>query len=626
MDQQSILALEKNNLLKNADIKKLNLGDRIGKIKTINGGEVLYREGESANSVYMVLNGEINLLKKNKSGESHSVVFSDDDFFGAKELFTNIDRCTTTVSLTDSYLIELTKDEIEFLVEQDEHIALNVQKGNKDFHYDEELIDVIHDKYIGNFDDYETEESVLGEFITESEISDIMNSIENQEKAIFDNFQEFDDDLNNFEYLNSQEIIDNYNKNHYTYFEKENNNIHEKNMNEETVQKEKSYMSAEQFEMILKALQLVNSNVKKDDALSNIVDVAINLTNADRGTLYLVDGDEIWSKVLAGEESKEIRLKVGTGIAGWVAESGEILNIKDVTQDERFDASFDKASGYTTKNMLVYPIKNKNDETVGVLQLINSLKGDFTELEESFLNAISLNVAVALENTSLVEKLLTTERDMSIGKMGNFLTHDLKKPILTCLRYAEHLTKKELTFEAKQVANLLVEQLKQVSNQLVSASGFTEGTTLLRRQQISINDLLQEFAINVHGLIKTNNCKIEHELNDDVTINVDKKEMYQCYQNIIKNACEALPEGGNIFISTIKQDDNIEIYFVDKGVGIEGSDLKFVFDPLWTKNKKNSSGLGLSISKKIVEDHEGTISIKSEKDSGTTVIISLPIH
>ena len=397
-------------------------------------------------------------------------------------------------------------------------------------------------------------------------------------------------------------------------------------MNEETIQSEKYYMSSEQFEMIIKALQLVNSNVKRDDALSNIVDVAVNLTNADRGTLYLVDGDEIWSKVLVGGELEEIRLKVGVGVAGWVAESGEILNIKDVTQDERFDESFDKASGYKTKNMLVYPIKNKNDETVGVLQLINSLKGEFTEQEESFLNAISLNVAVALENTSLVEKLLTTERDISIGKMGNFLTHDLKNPILTCLRYAEHLTKKELSFEVKQVVNLLVDQLKQVSNQLASASGFTEGTTQLRRQQVNLNDLLQEFAINVHSIIKANNCKIEHELNDDVTVNVDKKEMYQCYQNIIKNASEALPEGGNIFISTIRKDDNIEIYFVDKGMGIESSDLKFVFDPLWTKNKKNSSGLGLSISKKIVEDHEGTISINSEKDSGTTVIISLPIH
>jgi len=109
-------------------------------------------------------------------------------------------------------------------------------------------------------------------------------------------------------------------------------------------------------------------------------------------------------------------------------------------------------------------------------------------------------------------------------------------------------------------------------------------------------------------------------------VNVDKKEFYQCYYNIIKNSCEALPEGGNILISTVKQNDFVEIYFIDRGIGIEKSDLKQVFNPLWTKNKKNNSGLGLSISKKIVEDHKGRISIKSEKDSGTTVIISLPIH
>jgi K+-sensing histidine kinase KdpD len=397
-------------------------------------------------------------------------------------------------------------------------------------------------------------------------------------------------------------------------------------MNLDTVQTENTYMSADQFEMIVKALQLVNSNVKKDDALRNIVDVAVNLTNADRGTLYLVENDEIWSKVLIGDEIEEIRLKVGEGIAGWVAENGEILNIDDVTIDERFDGSFDKATGYVTKNMLVYPIKNKINETVGVLQLLNSLKGGFTKQEEAFLNAISLNVAVALENTALVEQLLTTERDMSIGKMGNFLSNDLRKPILTCLRYAEHLTKKDLSFDVKQVVTLLVEQLKQVSNQVISASDFTEGTTLLRRQPICLSDTLQEFNINIHSLIKTHNCKIEHELNDDVIVNVDKKEFYQCYYNIIKNSCEALPEGGNILISTVKQNDFVEIYFIDRGIGIEKSDLKQVFNPLWTKNKKNNSGLGLSISKKIVEDHKGRISIKSEKDSGTTVIISLPIH
>lgn len=387
-------------------------------------------------------------------------------------------------------------------------------------------------------------------------------------------------------------------------------------------------MISEQFELIIKSLQLVNANVKQDDVLKNVVDVAVTLTNADRGTLYLVDKttNEIWSKILVGGEVEEIRLKIGDGIAGWVAETGETLNIMNAKEDERFESSFDRITGYNTKDMLVYPIKNKTDEIIAVVQLLNSLKGGFSEQDEKFLNIISLNLAIALENSSLVQQLLDSERNLSIGRMGNFLTHDLKKPILTCKRYAEHLKKKELSFDVKQVVNLLDEQLDQVSSQLTSASGFTEGTTLLRRQSLKLNDTLHDFSFRVQGLAKSFNCKIEHELGDDVKVNVDKKEFYQCYYNIIKNACEALPEGGVILITSKTKDDNVELIFNDRGVGIDASDLKFVFDPLFTKNKKNNSGLGLSISQKIVEDHNGEINITSEKENGTNVIISLPIH
>ena len=399
-------------------------------------------------------------------------------------------------------------------------------------------------------------------------------------------------------------------------------------MVEEQNQKEVNYMSSEQFEMIIKSLQLVNANVKQDDVLTNIVDVVVNLTNADRGTLFLVDKTDntIWSKVLIGGNEEEIRLKIGDGLAGWVAEHGSTVNIPDVSSDERFDSSVDAVTGYTTRNMLVFPIKNKTEETVGVLQLLNSLKGEFSEQEEMFLNAISLNVALALENASLVEQLITTERSTSLGKMGNFLAYDLKRPILTCKRYAEHLLKKELPFDAKQVVKLLTEQLDQVSSQLTAASDFTEGTTLLRKQPIGLNDTLRDFSSRITMLVKSHNSKIEHELSDDVQINVDKKEFYQCYYNIIKNSCEALSDGGTILISSSIGNGNVLINFNDKGTGISQTDIGFVFDPLWTKNKQKNSGLGLAISKKIVEDHGGEISINCNEEEGTTVTISLPIH
>ncbi|PID63080.1 MAG: hypothetical protein CR986_00430 [Ignavibacteriae bacterium] len=390
----------------------------------------------------------------------------------------------------------------------------------------------------------------------------------------------------------------------------------------------KNFPTTEQFEMIIKSLQLLNANVKKEEVLKNIVDVAISITNADRGTLYLVNKEkyELWSKILFGENIKEINLKIGEGIAGWVAEKGEIINLIDVKSDERFDPSFDESTGYETKNMLVYPIKNKNEETVGVLQLLNSFNGRFSQNDEKLLDAISLNISLALDNAALVEKLISVERDNSIGKMGNFINYDIKKPLLTCKRYVEHLLKKEHLFEVKQIIKLLNEQLEQISSQLSSTTYFTEGTTLLRREPVSLNDTLYDFSLRINNLLKEYRCNVENNLKKDVIINIDKNEFYQCYYNIIKNACEAYKENGTILISTKIEGDNILIDFNDKGIGIEESDIEHVFEPLWSKNKNQGSGLGLAISKKIVEDHNGKINITSDKETGTTVTILLPIE
>lgn len=390
----------------------------------------------------------------------------------------------------------------------------------------------------------------------------------------------------------------------------------------------KTFPTTEQFEMIIKSLQLLNANVKQEEVLKNIVDVAMSLTNADRGTLYLVDEEksELWSKVLFGDNIKEIRLKIGEGIAGWVAQKGEIINLSDVKSDKRFDSSFDEATGYETKNMLVYPIKNKKEETTGVIQLLNNLNGSFTNKDEKLLDAISLNISIALENANLVKKLILLEKEQSIGKMGNFINYDIKKPILTCKRYVEHLLKKEHQFEVKQIIKLLNEQLEQIHSQLSATTYFTEGTTLLRKEPLSVNDTLQNFSIKINNLLKDKRCSIENDFGKDAIINVDKNEFYQCYYNIIKNACEAYEEQGVILVSTGVEENEIMISFNDKGVGIEQEDLLNIFEPLWSKNKKKSSGLGLSISKKIVEDHSGKINIESNKESGTTVRIALPIE
>jgi signal transduction histidine kinase len=624
MDQQAISAIKKSKLLNQVNASKLNFEKINGKLHSVKGGDILYKEGEKANSIYLLVNGEINLLNGKEKGKTSSIIYHDNDFFGADELFKNVERYTTTISLLDSYLIELTKDEVEFLIQQDKTIEKNLKQLSTEIKQKNLAeIDDIQD----SLDDFEMDYDTYDDTIWDHDIDEIISSIEQQEEAILNNITEFEDnELEDFELeATLKEEVDEIS---IKEFVEQENKLQQEEIPSEKSDEEEFFMSSKQFELIIKSLQLLNSNVRTDDVLKNIVDVAVNLTNADRGTLYVVDKEknEIWSKVLIADEINEIRLKMGEGIAGWVAQNGGTLNIEDVKEDERFEDKIDEITGYETKNMLCYPVKNKSDEIVAVLQLLNSNKGKFSFEEEKYLDAISLNISAVLENSSLVERLLEAERSMSLDKMGNFLAHDIKKPILTSKRYAEHLRKKELPFETKQIVDMLAEQLNYVADKVSTTAEYTEGTIILRRQNVSLNDTLHKYAAEANTLLTSNNCKIEYNFDKDVNVFIDIKELYQAYYHVVKNSCEALEDGGNIYISTKIIDNKILISFDDKGIGIEQEDLKKVFEPFWTKDKTKNSGLGLSIAKKIIEDHEGTIEIKSDKNNGTIVIIKLPIH
>jgi len=127
--------------------------------------------------------------------------------------------------------------------------------------------------------------------------------------------------------------------------------------------------------------------------------------------MYLVDEPrgELWSKVVKGKELVEIRLPIGTGIAGYVAQSGETVNLKDAWKDERFFSGFDLRSGFQTKTMLCTPMRNRKGKTIGVLQVINKKRGAFDREDELFLEAFSDHAALAVENAFLHKALLEKE-------------------------------------------------------------------------------------------------------------------------------------------------------------------------------------------------------------------------
>jgi sigma-B regulation protein RsbU (phosphoserine phosphatase) len=162
----------------------------------------------------------------------------------------------------------------------------------------------------------------------------------------------------------------------------------------------------------MEATKALASTLDLDELLGRILEVAKTQADAERGTLFLVDEktEEIWSLIAHGLEKREIRLPLGTGIAGYVARSGEILNIPDAYADPRFNRDVDAQTGYRTRNILCLPIRNKKGKIIAALQLLNKRRGGFAPEDVDFLLTLSEHMALALENAQLHRALLEKER------------------------------------------------------------------------------------------------------------------------------------------------------------------------------------------------------------------------
>src|SRR6202795_4866529 len=172
---------------------------------------------------------------------------------------------------------------------------------------------------------------------------------------------------------------------------------------------------------IVEATKRLNSTLDLAELLNIILQLTTRHTGAERGTVFLVDHErnEIWSLVGIGLDQQEIRLPVTRGIAGWVAQHGEAVNIADAYADPRFESEGDLRLGFRTRSLLCMPILNKDREIIGVLQLLNKKTGAFTQADETMLRAISDHVALALENAQLHRELLhkqRMERDLALAR------------------------------------------------------------------------------------------------------------------------------------------------------------------------------------------------------------------
>lgn len=142
-----------------------------------------------------------------------------------------------------------------------------------------------------------------------------------------------------------------------------------------------------------------------DELLTVVMSRVTKAMRADRSTLFIVDQESrvIWSKVAQGTEP--FTVPMGRGISGHVAQTGETLNIPDAYQDERFNPEVDRRTGYKTNSILCMPVKDREGVVIAVIQAINKLDGVFSPQDEDFLRALSAQIQLAIENSTLYQDL-----------------------------------------------------------------------------------------------------------------------------------------------------------------------------------------------------------------------------
>lgn len=253
------------------------------------------------------------------------------------------------------------------------------------------------------------------------------------------------------------------------------------------------------------------------------------------------------------------------------------------------------------------------------------------------------------------EQLVKAEKLAAIGELATMVGHDLRNPLQAItnavyvlknspvtvdsvlaserLKKAHNLLPKPVPSKVRQVVTKLVEERNKMihaidesvkyANKIVSDLQDFARTKEPEPIEVDLESLIQEALseISIRENVKTS---IRHDRALS-KLYVDPSQIKRVFMNLTTNAIQAMPNGGELTISTSLKDGFASIRFQDTGVGIHKEDMKKLFTPLFT-TKAKGLGLGLAICKNLVEAHGGSIEVESEEGKGSTFTVKLPIQ
>jgi len=369
----------------------------------------------------------------------------------------------------------------------------------------------------------------------------------------------------------------------------------------------------------------ISSTLDTEKSLHLIIDATMKITDATSATLILVDWENQYLdiKVSRGfvKHIGNIKLKVGEGVTGWVAQHGRPLLVTDVTQEQRYVQLKEEI-----KSELAVPLI-LDEKVIGVLNVDSTRMHAFDEEDVELLTLLSKQSAQVIRNGQVHQKMLALEEQVrraerlaTVGELAVGLAHEIRNP----LTIVKMLFESGSRFDARD-REIIREEMSRM-NRIVSNLLDYSRPLEARRERCDLNTSLENALILLsHEFTRAKITVVKNLAAELPSVLADSVQLQQVILNLLINALEACPEEGKISISSGVRGPHIIIVIQDTGSGIPAEIQKKLFVP-FTTTKPKGLGLGLSIVKRIIDEHEGTIEIESKLAQGTLVKIAFPVN
>ena len=269
------------------------------------------------------------------------------------------------------------------------------------------------------------------------------------------------------------------------------------------------------------------------------------------------------------------------------------------------------------------------DKLIGLFNLGNKLSQDmYTDEDIDLLTTLANQLAIAIENATLHEEMLKAQKQLlmadklsALGRTAAGMAHEIKNPLAAIKGMTQAIdlnpNDPEIMNNFKQIVPKQIDRL----NDLIENLSKLGRTPKLRFSAVKVNELIETNLKLFAHRCQTHNIAIIKKFGELPEIKADPEQLTQVFTNLILNAIQAMPGGGELTLSSGTLPGKIFIEIADTGQGIPADKLKDIFEPFFS-TKEEGTGLGLAITYKIIKDHGGEIEVTSQAGQGTTFRIS----